>query len=233
MLAAIKRILKMCGHAFTATVHERLDTLEQRSAETDNALLQASLRIAERMQEGASHTVAEISPQGPPLAAWVRLIEYLYSYLPSRRAALLGETLVSGRTLAAVLDKTGYETTTCQPEEPILDDLGVLVSGAALELAHLNAARLPAMVVTEAPEALDQLVREMSGRRYFWYLVVNGDAAKDGSAQSVASFYANYAVRVPGATAHVFFFRDRETFVEARSWCAALLRRTYFRHRSP
>jgi len=67
----------------------------------------------------------------------------------------------------------------------------------------------------------------MRDRGYHWYLVIHGNAALSGE-----SFYANCAVCVQGDVGRAFFFRDRETFAEAQSWCAALLKRTYFRIRS-
>ncbi len=49
LLSRVKNVFRMCGHALSITVHERLDGMEQRGADTDNARLQASARLAERL----------------------------------------------------------------------------------------------------------------------------------------------------------------------------------------
>jgi hypothetical protein len=76
LLDAVKYTLRMCGHAFSITVHERLDVLEQRQAETDHALLQANIRLAERVRESARYTVVECAEATlqPPLKV---LLEFL------------------------------------------------------------------------------------------------------------------------------------------------------------
>jgi hypothetical protein len=200
-------------------------------------LLQASIRMAERMHLGATYAVVEAAtdhaPDNPLSNCWIRLIVYLYSHVPSRRAAIMGTSSIegsglSGVDLAGILDKAGYETITYAAQTPIPDDVGVLIasaSGAAQEFAE----RRPAVVITEVADGFAQRVGELRDRGYHWYLVVQEDVVQDDPANSDGSFYSNYPFRVPGATGHVFFFRDRETFVEAQSWCAALLRRTYFR----
>lgn len=71
LLDSVKRVLKMCGHALTLTVHERLDAMEQHMTATDQALLQANIRLAERLREGARFVVVE-SPEvkaHPPVRA--------------------------------------------------------------------------------------------------------------------------------------------------------------------
>lgn len=228
MLTALKRILKMCGHAFTLTVHERLDTIEQRGAETDNALLQASLRIAERMQTGAAHKIVDIAADGPPISAWIRLIAHLYSYVPSRKAAISGFSSAERDGLRGALEKAGYETVICDSAQ-IAGNTGVLISDSAERLKLAFSVAQPPIVVTAVSDALEPLVPEMHSRGYHWYLVVHGG---EGAAAGAGSFYANHAVLGPGAAAHVLFFLDRDTFVEAQEWCAALLRRTYFRYPS-
>src|SRR5580765_7129193 len=115
LLSRVKHVFRMCGEALSITVHERLDGMEQRRADTDNALLQASVRLAERLdmmeqrradtdnallqasvrlaervRESARYSVvetqeAELLDPGLALALW------LYSHLPSRKAGVAGE----------------------------------------------------------------------------------------------------------------------------------------------
>jgi FkbM family methyltransferase len=57
----VKQLLRMCGHAFVRTVHERLDVLERQDndlglqiaslAETQGALLQASIHVVENLHQ--------------------------------------------------------------------------------------------------------------------------------------------------------------------------------------
>jgi len=229
MLTTLKRILKMCGHAFTITVHERLDTIEQRSAETDNALLQASIRIAERLPQNAIYAVldaTEAVPDAAPSSAWVRLTLYLYSHVRSRKAVLMG-TQPDG--VAAALAATGYEvfTDSSGVGPSGSGDSGVWIAESLAPVSQLPAAGLPEVVTAETVGGFAQLAKEMRDRGYHWYLVIHGNAAPSGE-----SFYANYAVYVQGDAGRAFFFRERETFAEAQSWCAALLKRTYFRVRT-
>ena len=218
MLTALKRILKMCGHAFTITVHERLDTLEQRSAETDNALLQASIRMAERLPQGATYGVVD-APQSVPAfsrsGTWVRLIAHLYSHVRSRTACRIGACPEE-----AALSAAGYQMAPDASEGA--RELGLLIAESPAQLAQSLGERRPEVTITGTPDDFVQLVEQMRARGYHWYLVVHGEG--DGG-----SFYANYPVRVQAWAGHAFFFRDRETFAEAHSWCAALLKRTYFR----
>jgi hypothetical protein len=85
----VKHWLRMCGHAFSSTVHERLDDIESqvRSAklvETQTALLQASVHMIENLHALAGRAVIETGPAHvSPQAA---LAAFLYSYVPHRAA---------------------------------------------------------------------------------------------------------------------------------------------------
>ncbi len=75
--AAVKQLLRMCGHAATVTVHERLDHFERQLddlslrvaslAESQEALLRASIYLVEEQKRGVAGA-PEASPdleQGP------------------------------------------------------------------------------------------------------------------------------------------------------------------------
>lgn len=212
MLTAIKRILRMCGHALTVTVHERLETIEQRSAETDNALLQASIRMAERIPLSAAHVVVEGEGVAP---AWQRLIVYLYSHMKSRRAVLNGD---ASADLTRVLKAAGFEVSLTGTGSTGLW-VG-LQTNARPELQE----PAPEVVVLPVGSQFAEVVDQMRKYEYHWYLVMR--STSDGP---VGSFYANYPLVLGGAESHAFFFRDRQVFSEAQSWSAALLKRVYFR----
>ncbi|MCX6376601.1 MAG: hypothetical protein NTU88_11310, partial [Armatimonadetes bacterium] len=74
---SVKRLLKMCGHAFVITVHERLDVVERQVenltarnlslAETQTAALQASIHIVES-QKQIGEGLARLKAQNLSLA---------------------------------------------------------------------------------------------------------------------------------------------------------------------
>ncbi len=87
----VKHLLKMCGHAFFSTIHERLDALERQARnasfpETQAALLQASIHTVEKLHELTDHVVVDSGFNDSE----VSLMEFLYSYLPTRRVVLVG-----------------------------------------------------------------------------------------------------------------------------------------------
>lgn len=105
LVDGVKKILKMCGHAFTVTVHDRLETMEQRQAETDNVLLRASLRLAEQVRRSGRYEVlASEDPKNfhPALA----LARHLYSMFPRHGARVIGCPDEDGWT--AELSAMGY-----------------------------------------------------------------------------------------------------------------------------
>src|SRR5271169_4553769 len=120
--SGVRDLLRLCGHALTSTVHERLDWIEQRfdhleshppptrSAETEAALLQASIHMIENLHALAGRIVVETgATHASPEAA---LAAFLYSYLPNRAAI---ET--QGRTNLA-LAEAGYEVYAFDANQP-------------------------------------------------------------------------------------------------------------------
>jgi len=143
---SVKQFLRMCGHAMTSTVHERLDSLE-RSAEAieihlnsleegQASLLQAAIHSIETLHCMANRRVVETT--GDPEAA---LIGFLYSYLPSQKAAELSAK--PGNWLTA----SGYEIRAVEEE-----DVG--------------------LACAEWDEHLDELVGRMRALGYRWHLVL-------------------------------------------------------------
>jgi hypothetical protein len=62
-----KQALRMCGHALTSTVHDRLDVLERelriaKLVETNTALLEASIHVVENLHALAGRTIVETEP---------------------------------------------------------------------------------------------------------------------------------------------------------------------------
>jgi hypothetical protein len=116
------------------------------------------------------------------------------------------------------------------PAGTLPGDLGVWIAEASAGISLPPGEGRPEVVILQVADSFAAAVEQMRDRGYHWYLVIHvkdrGDALS-----SAGSFYANYPVRLEGDTSHAFFFRERETFSQAHFWCAALLRRTYFRFR--
>jgi hypothetical protein len=117
----VKHWLRMCGHAFSSTVHERLDHIEAqvRSAklvETQTALLQASVHMIENLHALAGRAVIETGPaQVSPEAA---LAAFLYSHVPHRAAVEIapGEIAPGG----IVVQETAAIETGARNSQPAL-----------------------------------------------------------------------------------------------------------------
>jgi hypothetical protein len=203
----VKHLLRMCGHAFFSTLHERLDALERQTRnaafpETQAALLQASIHTVEKLHELTDHVVVETDDY-KSLNPEIGLMEFLYSYLPTRQAVLTGAT---DSRFAEYLRAAGYELST---SDTIREDAGLVM---------LDSAR-----VVHCPVAVVKLpsdVNEMRAHGYHWYIVLHRDSG------GRIGFYAN---RPPASLGSVFFFREYATFWHAQAWCAAVLPRTYFK----
>jgi FkbM family methyltransferase len=76
--------------------------------------------------------------------------------------------------------------------------------------------------------SLDAMVSEMRERGYFWYIVIYRVWG-----QNQIAFFCNHERPVPNSWGNIFFFQERETFLQAQQWCAAVLPRTYFRPVEP
>ena len=215
LLSRLKHVFRMCGHAVSITVHERLDVMEQRRAETDNALLQASVRLAERVREGARYTVietieAELLDPALALAAW------LYSYLPSRKAVAVG---ARAETLLAPLTQAGYETCSLAPGGAWPEDASLVFLDSTADFRDVRSA----VIVMDLPNDLGRVATALRGQGYFWHLVLYQQEVGE------TGYYANSTYVIEHVCGRVFFFREPGLFARAETWCAALLNRTYFR----
>ena len=88
-----KQALRMCGHAFTGTVHDRLDVIERelriaKLVETNTTLLEASIHVVENLHALAGRTIVEAEPSDVSVEA--ALTAFLYSHMPSRVAINIG-----------------------------------------------------------------------------------------------------------------------------------------------
>jgi hypothetical protein len=212
----VKQLLKMCGHAFLSTLHERMDVLERQTQnasfpETQAALLQASIHTVEKLHELTDHVVVETHETSDPELG---LMEFLYSYLPTRKAA------VHDSRVAEQLRSTGYEVCLLGEGQCIPEDAGLvrLESGSGC----IAKACAPVVAVTFRG-AIESLIRDMRTREYMWHLVLH--RAGDGK----VAFYANSTLAIAESAGSVFFFREYGTFAPAQAWCAAVLPKTYFR----
>jgi hypothetical protein len=84
-----KQVLRMCGHALTSTVHDRLDVLERelrsaKLAETNTALLEASIHVVENLHALAGRTIVET--EWSDISAEAALLAFLYSHVAGRVA---------------------------------------------------------------------------------------------------------------------------------------------------
>jgi FkbM family methyltransferase len=143
IVSAVKRLLKMCGHAFVGTVHERLDVVERELrelrigqssvtetanhmgtwfaslAETQTALLQAAVDNTQKLQALSDHTVVgplDSRTESPEIG----LMEFLYSYLPDRRAVDIG---AHAGEVSECLLRSGYEVYAFEPNPAVFAKL--------------------------------------------------------------------------------------------------------------
>lgn len=113
-----KQVLRMCGHALTSTVHDRLDALERelqatklelraaKLVETHAALLEASIHIVENLHALAGRTIVETEPSH--ISAEVALMAFLYSQVRARAAV---EAAIEPARVAINLDGGDRERT--------------------------------------------------------------------------------------------------------------------------
>lgn len=214
LLSGLKHVFRMCGHALSITVHERLDVMEQRRAETDNALLQASVRLAERVREGARYTVIE-TPEAGLLDPGLALAVWLYSHLPSRKAVAAG---ARAEVLLAALAQAGYETCSVAPGAAWPEEAALALLDSTGDLRGLRGT----VVVTDLPDDLLRVATVLRGQGYFWHLALYQQEVGE------PGYYVNYTYTVDHVQGRVFFFRDPVIFAQAEAWCAAVLNRTYF-----
>ena len=223
---AVKRILRMCGHAMVSTVHERLDRMERELediAQGHTALLQSNIHLVETIPQLRAEIQAlrpiRVEVSTSPEAG---LMGFLYSYLPSRGALVIG---AQTKSVSEDLLSSGYEVYAVEPDV-VPGDASLVRIGAGetgLEVIRkMGGHRYPVVVV--GLSGLSELAGEMRGRGYSWFIVLYR-----ASGQDVTSFFCNQDVEVPGSSGDAFFFDDREMFRKAQEWCSAVLPRTYFK----
>jgi FkbM family methyltransferase len=76
-----------------------------------------------------------------------------------------------------------------------------------------------------ANNSLPDMVKTMTQRGYYWYLVLYRVWGENNS----VSFYCNHPQSLESTWGNVFFFQQHEIFAHARDWCAAILPPTYFK----
>ena len=144
----VKHLLRMCGHAFFGSLHERLDALERQARnasfpETQASLLQASIHTVEKLHELTDHVVVETDDY-KALNPEIGLMEFLYSYVPSRKVT----GAVEART-AEYLRAVGFDVSG--------GDGPVMLNGAV------------AMVKVQKD------VNEMRAQGFHWFIVMRRD----------------------------------------------------------
>ncbi len=76
-----------------------------------------------------------------------------------------------------------------------------------------------------ANNSLPDMVKTMTQRGYYWYLVLYRVWGENNS----VSFYCNHPQSLESTWGNVFFFQEHAIFAHARDWCAAILPPTYFK----
>ena len=196
----VKQFLRMCGHAMTSSVHERLDSVERRMEGIEvhldsldagqTSLLQAAIHSMETLHSMSNHKLVDTAEC--PEAA---LIGFLYSYLPSRKAAALSSK--PGEWLTA----TGFAA-------------GAVEEGDA------------GLACAELDDQFEELVLSMRARGYPWHVVVYQAESGIGyyanqiritpGARGTAFFFREYSVFAQAlgwcaATLPATYFRPRIT----------------------
>jgi hypothetical protein len=250
---SIRNWLRLCGHAFTSTVHERLDSIERRLDHVERAisgndaqfekllrsqaaLLKASIHTVENLHTLAGRSVVESSTA--PIAADLALIEFLYSFLPSR--VLIEAGAHSPESTKALLN-AGYDVRSMRadvgvgglayaasaggPASSRRDvAVGVVdITGDALtEMDEIGAWRASVIAADCGPN-FSELVSDMRGREYHWHVVLC--SAKQGA----VSAFSNGSTLPADSMGRAFFFRDYQVFAQAQAWCTATMPRVYFK----
>jgi len=225
----VKRVLRMCGEAFSSSVNERLDAIEAQwkaadLAETQAALLRAAIHTAETLEQTQNYALVET--RDPKLASpELGLMDFLYSYLPARTAILIG-----GGEISEALVDTGYEvySASCAKDLPeaVRAGAGLIRIGAAM--CDASPQLEGPVVVRVFAETIEPMVSEMRARGYAWHIVLYRVPGSDR-----VRFYANHRWTAPESRGEAFFFRDYSVFAQAQLWCSAVLPRTYFQPARP
>ncbi len=245
----IKRWLRLFGHAFTSTVHERLDSIERRLDQVERALpagtdaqfekllksqaalLKASIHTVENLHALAGRSMVESS--SAPLAADFALIEFLYSFLPSRVLIQVGAH--SAESTKALLN-AGYQVHSMRAGElayaasaggPVSSRrdgaVGLAdVAGPLTEIDEIGAWRA-SVIAADCGPLFSELVSELRAREYHWHIVLCS------SHQGAVSAFSNGSTLPADSSGRAFFFRDYRVFAEAQAWCTATMPRIYFK----
>lgn len=195
----VKQLLGMCGHALTASVHQRLDTLERNAEaievhlnsleEGQASLLHAAIHSVETLHSIATPKLVDAGQSPEAL-----LIAFLYSYIPSSKGSGTGPA-------AEWLTSSGFEIVDLEDR-----DAGI--------------------VCLELTQPFEPEVRHMRANGYPWFLVLYR-SGKDSECH--AGYYANQTAAIPGANGTALFFREYRVFAEGLGWCAASLPAAFFR----
>jgi hypothetical protein len=231
----IKRGLTLFGHAFTSTVHQRLDSIEK-LLKSQAALLKASIHTVENLHALAGRSIVESNT--PPMAADLALIEFLYSFLPSRVVVEVGAR--PAEWTQALLN-AGYDVHSLRPNAQVAE-LAYAASAGGSGSSRLNGAigladiagdaqpeidRIEAwrasVIAIDCGSAFAELTADLRGREYHWHIVLCS------SNQGTVSAFSNGLTLPAGSRGRAFFFRDYRVFAEAQAWCTATMPRIYFK----
>src|SRR5271154_4847316 len=105
----------MCGHAFSSTVHQRLDKIERgmiNLAETQTSLLRAAIESAKKH----NGVPADDQPDAPEAG----LMAFLYSYLPDPTVIDIGANIGD---ISDCLLRAGYDVYAFEPNPPVYERL--------------------------------------------------------------------------------------------------------------
>jgi len=243
----IKNGLRQLGHAFTSTVHDRLDAIERRldhveramppgnEAQFDKlmraqtALLKASIHTVENLHALAGRSIVECS--AAPVAADLALMEFLYSFLPSRVVVEVGAH--APESTRALLN-AGYDVQrvrelafatsagrSAQASREGAVGLADIAGDAMTGIEQIDGWRA-SVVAVDCGSTFAEVVAELRGREYHWHVVLCS------SSQGLGAF-SNGSSLPDDAHGRAFFFRDYRVFAEAQAWCGATLPRVYFK----
>lgn len=150
----VKSVLRQCGHAALGTIHDRLTGIEStlqriveqntHTARTQTALLQSAVHLVENMAQvhaeiaEAERRIRDLLEEEVIRRVWaetgeyaalrpeVALLEFLYSYVPSRLALDIG---AHRGDVSECLLRAGYEVYAFEPAPDVYDKLKTRLEG--------------------------------------------------------------------------------------------------------
>lgn len=162
---------------------------------------------------------------------------------PSQLSSLIPHSMPADLPFVSALDVTVRSLESLANEHAIPRDLGLVkidTEGYDLEVIRGMGPLRPQVLLSEywaedfvfgesgALNRLDELVREAHARGYQWYIVLYRVAGSER-----ISYYCNHDHSVSNSWGNVFFFQNRELFLRAMDWCAAVLPTPYFNGTAP